>query len=236
LSGRGCSRVVWLTMAGLLALPILLAPTVLALPATAAFAHAGSGELMYVWWEPAEGRDVHGRFTAPADDAAMIAESLGLLRPGAMEAFLGGSEAGYPTDAERAALQEAAPLRAYLEDRVELTQDGVACESRTDIEDDFIADGARLSFTCPEPVTDAEVRITVLHDVDLGYQTFSGDGTLQDALHTADQPEHRWDFTAAAAAERSARFPVTLVIGLVLVVAVGVATVRLLRPADRESA
>jgi hypothetical protein len=221
-----------LRLAGLVA---TVAVVLLCTPAVAVFAHA-DGELMYVWWEPADGHDVRGRFTAPADDAAKIGESLGLLRPGATEAYLGGPEAGYPTDEERATFSDAPELQAYLERHITLQQDGTPCSGRAVVEDDFIADGAELHFTCPEPVTTADVRISVLHDADPDYRTFSGDGTLQDALHTAAQPEHRWDFTAAAAAERAAAPPITMVIGLVLVVVIGVATVVLLWPAARESA
>jgi hypothetical protein len=225
--------VVGMRLVGLVATAVAM---VLITPAVPGFAHAGGGELMYVWWEPADGRDIRGRFTAPADDAAMIGESLGLLRPGAMEAYLGGSEAGYPSEAELVTLSDAPELRTYLTRHILVSQHGVPCDGRVEVEGDFIADGARLHFTCPEPVDAADVRITVLHHADRDYQTFSGDGTLQDALHSVEQPEHRWDFTAAAAEDRAVERPLPLVLGLVLVVAIGAVTVVLLRPSTRGSA
>lgn len=158
--------------------------------------HAGS-ELPTAVWDPADGREVTGTWTAPPDDAAWIGETLGLLPDGSMEAYLGGSADAYPSEDDLAALTSSPELADYLLEHVRVRQDGVDCDGEVEVADDFVADGARFRFTCPQEVATAEIRITILHDQDETFRTFSGDGTLQDALHTAEQPSHTWDFTAA---------------------------------------
>lgn len=158
--------------------------------------HAGS-ELPTARWDPADGREITGTWTGPPDDAAWIGESLGLLPDGSMEAYLGGSADAYPSADELAALASSPVLADYLLEHVRIRQGGVDCDGEVEVADDFVADGAAFRFTCPQEVRSAEIRITILHDQDETFRTFSGDGTLQDALHTAQQPSHTWDFTAA---------------------------------------
>lgn len=161
-----------------------------------AVGHAGS-ELPTAIWDRAEGREITGTWTAPPDDAAWIGESLGLLPDGSMDAYLGGSADAYPTEAELAALRSSPDLEEYLLEHVRIRQDGVDCDGEVEVAQDFVADGASFRFTCPQAVGTAEIRITILHEQDESFRTFSGDGTLQDALHTAARPGHDWDFTAA---------------------------------------
>lgn len=210
--------------------------------------HAGS-ELPTAIWDPADGREVTGTWTAPPDDAAWIGESLGLLPDGSMEAYLGGSADAYPAEDELAALRSSTALADYLLTHVRIRQDGVDCDGEVEVADDFVADGASFRFTCPEEVTSAEIHITILHDQDETFRTFSGDGTLQDALHTAEQPGHVWDFTAAEelAADEGASADATtvdgsqeaspswpLLVGGLLVAAVGLVALALLgRPSSR---
>lgn len=213
---------------------VLLAVVGIALaePPSPAAAHAGGSQLPYTWWS-ADGNEVVGEWSAPADDAALIGTVVGVLRDGASEAYLGGPASDLPTADEVAALADSTELRTYLLDHVGVRQDGVACPGKVEPASDFLADGARFVFTCPRTVEQVELWVTVLQDQDPAYQTLSGDGTLQDARHTAAAPAQAWDFTPAAPAT-SRRAPLGLYFGLLMVVVAGAASLRLLT-APREA-
>ncbi len=173
--------------------------------ATAAPAHAhAAGELPHARLS-AEGDTVTVHWTGAADDAADMVVAAGLWDEEVFLAYLdvlfGGDEALLPDAEEIAAVSSDPQLAAYLEERVTIRQDGQECASRAAPAEDFLADGATITFTCPEPVAEAEVEITLLHDRDPAYRTFSVDGTAQYAVHTAAQPAHPWDFTLAQEAE-----------------------------------
>jgi hypothetical protein len=145
----------------------------------------------------ADGDTIHVELTSASDDAALIGSSLGLLPEGSMEWYLGESDDGPPTDEEIREFSASPDLRDYLLEHVEVRQDGAPCAGRADPAEDFVLDGAKLRFTCPEPVEEVDLRITILHDQDPAYRTYSVDGTIQSYTHTSAQPEHRWDFTLA---------------------------------------
>lgn len=215
------------------------------------WAHAGS-ELPIANWS-AQGDVVTGTWTGPPDDAAWIGESIGVLDDGAMEAYVGGSSAAYPTEEEITALSRSPELEAYLREHVRVRQQGEDCEAEVTVADDFIADGAGFRFVCPTDVRTVDIEITILHDQDPAFRTFSGDGTLQDALHTAETPVHTWDFartdadaaagaepstevSSGAAATTSRRLSVilTLVVGAAVVLAGVVGAFRLLGAGRRR--
>ena len=192
-----------------------------------AWGHAGS-ELPIANWS-AEDDVVTGSWTGPPDDAAWIGASIGVLREGAMEAYLGGPSDAYPTDEEIATLSSSPELEEYLLEHVQVRQDGEDCAGEVAVAEDFIADGASFRFSCPEDVRVVDIEITILHEQDPAFRTFSGDGTLQDALHTVDTPAHTWDFTRADSegAEPSTTASTTTTRGLpvVLMLVVGAAIV-----------
>jgi len=169
------------------------------LATTAAWAHA-SGELPHARLS-AEATTITVVWTAAADDAADVAVAAGVWPEDVALAYLdvafGGDIDLLPSDDEVAAASEAPALRRYLEQRVRILQDGTPCGASAQPAADFVADGATIVFDCPDPVTEAVVEITVLHDRDPAYRTFSVDGTQQYAVHTAGQPAHPWDFTLA---------------------------------------
>jgi hypothetical protein len=188
------------------------------LPSAAAWGHA-AGELPRARLS-SEGRQVVVEWTAPEDDAADVGVAVGLLTEDAVVAFLGGPAEGLPTEEEARALSRSDELRRYLLDNVRVRQDGHECAGEVDPGEDFLVEGARFVFTCPEEVEQAHVEVTMLHDRDDLYATYSVDGiTSQYAVHTAKQPEHPWDFTLAADQRRSGA-PALLVGGLVAAVAI----------------
>lgn len=146
----------------------------------------------------AHDHSVEMEWTAAGDDVAEIGVGLGLLPEEAPLAYQGIGD-DYPTDGELATFARSALLHAYLLDNVEVRQDGRPCAAEVIVPDTVVAEGARFAFTCPDPVEVVDVRITLLHDRDPAYRTYSSDGTLWDAIHTADDPEHRWDATLVSA-------------------------------------
>lgn len=164
----------------------------------------------------ADGPTVHMELTSASDDAALIGSSLGLLPQGSMEWYLGEAHDGPPTDEQIAAFSASSELRDYLLEHVEVRQDGKRCPGQADPAKDFILDGAELRFTCPEPVEQIDLRITILQEQDPAYRTYSVDGTIQTYTHTSAQPEHRWDFTLSRSEGPAA--PVGLWLGLGTVV------------------
>jgi hypothetical protein len=192
------------------------------LTTTAAWAHASS-ELPHARLSAA-GTTVTVVWTAAADDAADVAVAAGVWPEEVALAYLdvafGGDLDLLPSAAEVARASDDPALQRYLEERVRILQDGAPCPGSANPAADFVADGATIVFECPEPVTEAEVEISLLHDRDPAYRTFSVDGTQQYAVHTAGQPAHPWDFTLAQ--QGSSAVPITvLLLGAGVIAVVG---------------
>jgi hypothetical protein len=165
------------------------------LPAAAAFGHA-SGIVPQARLS-ADGHEVSVHWWAAGDDVADIGVGLGLLPEEASLAFIGIGEA-YPTPAEEAAFARSDALHAYLLDNLEVSQDGVACEPSLTVPDEVFSEGVHYAFTCPEIVEQVAVHISLLHDVDERFRTYSVDGTVWTEIHSVRHPEHVWDATLAA--------------------------------------
>lgn len=219
-------------VATVMATALAVATLVAALVPTAAWGHA-SGVLPHAELD-VDGTDLTVTWTAAPDDAADVGVAIGLFPEGTMEAFLEGEPEELPSPEEIRALSRSDELRGYLLDNIQVRQDGHACTGVAQPADDFILDGAQVTFTCPEPVEQVDLRITMLHDRDPAYRTFSVDGTVQYAVHTSTAPEHTWDFTLAGDGQRP--FPVALVVGLVLVVGGAAASLLSVRARRRTPA
>jgi hypothetical protein len=207
-------------------LPLLVAG-LLAASAGPAAGHA-SGELPHARLS-ADGEVVQVELTMAADDAALIGEVVGQLDEGAMDAYLGGPIERLPTEDEIRRFSASPELQTYLLDHVEVHQEGQRCPGTARPAADFLTDGAVLQFDCPDEVVEADVRITVLHDQDPAYRTYSVDGTVQYAVHSPTEPEHRWDFTVAREGGAAA-IPAGLWAALAAVVlAIGALLVRVAR-------
>lgn len=173
-------------------------------------------------------------WTAPPDDAAHVGETVGVLPPGTMEAFLTGPEEALPTDEEERELATSPQLEAYFLEHIQVRQDGEPCPGEVTIAPDFFEDGAEVRFTCAEEVDEVDVRVTVLQDEDPRYDTFGVDGTVWTVLFTSTQPEHRWE---ASAAGGGSTIPVALYVAaavLVLALAGWLVLARRLRKVRRR--
>lgn len=173
-----------------------VAVALLALTAAAAWGHA-SGEVPQARLS-ADGPRITVVWTAAADDTADVVVAAGVWPEQVAMDYLDvafGADIDVLPSAEEVAAASAHPaLRRYLEERVRILQGGEPCTGTARPAADFVTDGATIEFACPEPVAEAVVEISLLHDRDPAYRTFSVDGTQQYAVHTARQPAHPWDF------------------------------------------
>ena len=194
----------------------------------------------------AEDRTVSLRWSAAEDDAAAIAVGLGLAPREALLdhlaalAALDDGDDPQPlidrliaqVDQER--LTGAPELDAYLLRSMVVAQDGVACAGRVAPTDDFLTGVAELTYTCPEPVDEIDLTVTVLLEQDPTHRTFSNDGSGEVALHSAVEPTQTWSLTGGGSAE--AGMLLALVVGLVVAGAAGVGALALIGRPDATAA
>jgi hypothetical protein len=188
------------------------------LPASAALGHASS--MLPHARLSSEGRQMFVEWTAAGDDVADIGVGLGLLPPEAALAFQGIGDA-YPSTAQETRFARSDELESYLLDNLRVIQQGQPCEAQVSVPDEIIAEGVRFVFTCPQEVEQVAVRVTMLHDRDEMYRTYSIDGSIWDAMHTVDDPEHLWDATLLADDTRSSGQPLLFTGMAVALVGVG---------------
>ncbi|MFI6763397.1 hypothetical protein ACIBF5_30110 [Micromonospora sp. NPDC050417] len=164
------------------ALAALVAVT---LPATPASAHPfgppatakldGDGSHVSIAWHAAE------------DDWVALGQSLGAFEnpaTGKVETGLTGEQK----------LQRSPAVRDYLLERITVSQAGKRCASRLDTLEQLLKKGARVSFECPEPVSDVEVTVSALTDLNEAYRTaLTADiqMTPSEALFTATEGTHQ---------------------------------------------
>lgn len=140
-------------------------------------------------------------WTATPDDAVAIGELLGLMPEGSTALYRQDSAAQVaPSRAEEAALSAAPKLHDYLTEHIVVLQDDRPCPADVPPIDDFVHEGARVVLTCPEPVTEIDLRITMLHAIHPAYRTFAvGEGAIPgESVFTVESPQHTWRFGEAA--------------------------------------
>lgn len=196
------------------ALLLLLAAAVL--PAVGAAAHPG-GEVPRARLG-VEGDVVTLDWIAAPDDAAGVLADAGVWPDEVAARYLdvafGGPAEQLPDDDQVRAASRHPALPGYLAANVRLEQDGRPCPATVDPIEDLLAEGVRLSFRCPAPPGRVWLTVSLLHERDPAYRTFSLDGTRRVAIHTASEPTHPWDLGQHA--------PAPTVIGVLLGAALGV--------------
>ncbi|MFU8841886.1 MAG: hypothetical protein ACNA8R_14400 [Nitriliruptoraceae bacterium] len=186
-------------------------------PVGTAFAHPG-GEVPRARLS-VDGQEVHIDWIAAPDDAAEVLVAAGVWPEDVAGAYLDvafGAPADLLPSAQdiRAASRHPA-LPAYLTDNVRLEQDGQPCPGTVHPPQDLLVDGVRVTFRCPTRPGRVLLTVSLLHERDPAYRTFSLDGTRRVAIHTADDPTHAWDLGRHA--------PVTSTASVLLGAAIGVA-------------
>ncbi|MFK5690795.1 hypothetical protein ACI3EY_14105 [Ornithinimicrobium sp. LYQ92] len=120
-------------------------------------------------------------WTGAADDWMVVGEHTGAF-------------AEVAADSTGAEVLATSPLvRDYLADHIRVaTPGGRSCDQEVEEVDDVLADGARLTFTCPEGTSDVLVTLAVLTDVNPAYRTVleAGDDGAR-TLFTAARPTHQ---------------------------------------------
>jgi hypothetical protein len=143
---------------------------------------------------------------ATPDDAAAVLADAGIWPEEVAARYLdvafGGSADQLPSAGTVRAASGHPALAAHLAEHVRLDQDGRPCPVTVHPTRDLLADGVRLSFRCPAPPGRVSLTISLLHDRDPAYRTFSLDGTRRVAIHTVSEPTHPWDLGLHAPAPR----------------------------------
>ena len=164
----------------------------------------------------AAGRSITVDWSATADDAVAIGEHLGVMPEGSIAAYRQESAAQVaPSSQDEARLSASPLLRDYLTQHIAAEQQGRPCDAEVATITDFVHRGARVVLTCPDPVTSARLRITMLHSLHNQYRTVAvGAGTdPAQAVFTTTAPEHEWRFGVTA--QGGFRLPPILAIGAI---------------------
>lgn len=154
----------------------------------------------------AQGRTVTIEWSATPDDAVAIGEVLKIMPPGSVAAYRQeGAAQVAPSGQDEARLSASPQLARYLTERIVVTQDGQPCEAEVPPPTDFVHSGATVVAACPEPVSEATLRITMLHDINDAYRTV-GIGTRTvpaQSVFTLAAPEATWRFGVEPSSQSS---------------------------------
>ena len=161
----------------------------------------------------AEERTVTVAWSATPDDAVAIGERLRLMPAGSVAAYRQEAAAQVAPSGQDEARLSASPLLAdYLTEHIAVVQDGQACETAVPPIPDFVHAGARVVATCPAPVEEVTLRITMLHDINDAYRTV-GIGMKSDpsqGVFTVAAPEQVWRFGEAQRGGGSVAVPAAI--------------------------
>lgn len=152
------------------------------------------------------------QWSAAEDDWVNLGEHL--------DAFVDETDTANPRTGAQM-LAESDNLPSYLLSHIAVAQNGQPCTGTVEpVSDrDLLAEGVQLAFECPQEVTEIELEITALTDVDENYRTVvSSDvpSQPQQSLFTSSTPTQSWDFTASGS---SGVLQLALVAGGIVVVA-----------------
>jgi hypothetical protein len=96
-------------------------------------------------------------------------------------------------------LQRSPAVRDYLLDRVKVSQGGQPCAGDLEALEALLEQGARFTFDCPAQVTDMDITLTPLTDLNSAYRTVlraDTPATPEQALFTASAATHHVRFSA----------------------------------------
>jgi hypothetical protein len=147
----------------------------------------------------AEDRQVWVRWTASPDDLTALGIHLGVLGDDRSLVYDQGvlvPEQYDDYDAVRLANSPA--FAAYLLEHIAVDQRGRPCPGRVTNPEDVLGDGARVEFTCAEPVDEVTVRVDTLTDIDPAYRTLASSESGERATYTKSAPEQRWELSREA--------------------------------------
>lgn len=135
----------------------------------------------------ADGEQVTLTWVAADDDWVSLGEHVG-----AFEA----PDADTLTGAEL--LARSPEVSDYLLGHLGVAQDGADCASRVDAIDP-LGEGVRVVFDCPAPVSEVDVTVSALTDINESYRTVVSNVGETGTLFTADTATQPWDFDGGGA-------------------------------------
>lgn len=134
-----------------------------------------------------DGTEVTITWQAAEDDWVALGQSLGAFEDpaaGPVDTTLTGEQK----------LARSTQVRRYLTERITVRQAGEPCRSTVLPLEDLLRQGARLTFDCPQPAVEVEIRLDALTDLHTAYRTVltaAGPMTPDQALFTSAQTTHR---------------------------------------------
>ena len=143
----------------------------------------------------ADGSRVTLSWLAAEDDWVALGQSLGAFEDpstGTVSTELTGEQK----------LERSSVLRAYLLEKITVAQGGRACEGRLEELRALLTDGARFVFDCQGPVTEVDVTVAALTDLNTAYRTMlvaDTPATPKQTLFTEAQTTQRLTFSATGA-------------------------------------
>ncbi|MFB6393167.1 hypothetical protein [Polymorphospora lycopeni] len=157
---------------------------------------------------------------AAEDDWVALGQSLGAFEDpttGPVDVTLTGEQK----------LERSEAVRGYLLANLTVSQTGNACEGSLDTLDRLLERGARFTFDCPAPVTEVDVTLRTLTDLNPAYRTMlTAKAAPTQTLFTAEATTHQIRFDPSGGGMTTA---VTTVAAGTGVAAIGIITFFLVR-------
>lgn len=185
----------------------------------------------------ATGDELRIEWRSAVDDAAAIGVTLGFLDEEILQAYLEAPTQVAPSAADEDAFTGSDELRDYLLTHVAVRQGDTDCRAAIGELRAFLYDGATITYRCPEPIAEVDVRISMLHDVHPAYRTFataaSATASPAQTVFTAADAQQRFDFAATGGGALGGSLTALVavaVLGLLAAVGGGVALLRGRRP------
>lgn len=163
------------------------------------------------------------------DDLTLLGISLGVLPEDRL--MLDGAVSYDASDA--AAVSQSDAVARYLLDHLAVSAGDQECTGQVTEVGDLVDEGARVEFTCPEPVDEATVSVSTLTDLHEAYRTLATAPDGQRGVYEKGSDTQTWQLGAfhGSAADQplgagaSAALQIGGVLGAVVLVAAGGALV-----------
>jgi hypothetical protein len=103
-------------------------------------------------------------------------------------------------DGDARAVADSEQFRDYLVDRIDVSAGGDACTGTVVEVGDLTDDGARLEYTCPQPVDTASMTLRTLTDLHPAYRTLATGPDGQRAVYESTFDTHEWALRSSTGA------------------------------------
>ncbi|MEV6985033.1 hypothetical protein AB0M95_27765 [Sphaerisporangium sp. NPDC051017] len=177
----------------------------------------------------ADGSHVTLSWMAAEDDWVALGQSVGAFEDpatGAVSTALTGEQK----------LSRSPAVRDYLLGRITVARNGRPCEARLEELRALLTEGARFGFDCDGPVTEVQVTLAALTDLNENYRTMltaETPATPARTLFTKATATQRVRFSATAASTPAGVTGTVAGVGVVLVAGAGVLVARRVRRGGR---